>query len=196
MPDIYYVFDGVKNKVEGMSKEQVLNAIAEATGSTPQSVDDAFITMIKETNRNHSLHIWKGTKAQYNALQTIDNDTFYIIEDDSTIDDLQANIDAVDEQVQELRDYLDHIVISTQTTVSASSWSAISSGEFYNAGYRYKANITVTGCTENHTGNIILNVGTAVTGNIAPVFETGANKITIYSKLNQQAKIDRIEVWA
>lgn len=194
MNDIYYVFDGIKNKVEGMSKEQVLNAIAEATGATPASVDDAFITTIKETNRNRSLHIWKGTQAQYNALQTIDNDTFYIIEDDTTIDDLQANVDVIEAQVAGLTEYLDRIKITEQQTIS--SWTSNGSGnDYYTAGYRYKANITVTGCTSNHTGEVIFNVRTAAVGNVAPEFETGTNQITIYSKTNETAYIDRIEVW-
>lgn len=106
MNDVYYVFDGIKNKVQGMSKEQILNAIAEATGATPASVDDAFITTIKEINRNHSLHIWKGTQAQYNAIQTPDNDTFYIIEDDVTISDLTVGLDEANDKIDELQDLI------------------------------------------------------------------------------------------
>lgn len=189
----YYVFDDKLCKFEGLTKEQIYAAIADATGNTPTGVDDAFITKIKETNRNNALSIWKGTQAQYNAIATKDANTFYIIEDDATISDLQANIDAVDAKVDDLSDFLDHIVIDTRTTVS--SWSSISSGEFYTAGYRYKADVTVTGCTSDHTGDVVFSVGTASSGNVAPVFETGANKITIYSKLNSTAYIDRIEVW-
>jgi hypothetical protein len=45
----YYVFDDAKNKFEGMTREQVVNAIASATGQTPAQIDDDLITTaIKE----------------------------------------------------------------------------------------------------------------------------------------------------
>ena len=93
MPNnVYYVFDDKLCKYEGMTKEQIYNAIAEATGATPASVDDGFISTIVETHNNRSMHLWKGTSAEYAQLQTIDPDTFYIISDDTTIDDMEAEI--------------------------------------------------------------------------------------------------------
>lgn len=189
----YYVFDGKKCLAEGMTKEQTLNAIAEATGATPQSIDEGFITTIVETNRQRSLHIWKGTNAEYNAIATPDTNTLYIIEDDTTIDEIQASIDALDAQVADMAEYLDRIVVSDRQTVS--TWDSNSSGEFYDAGYLYKADITVSGCTSDHTGEVIFAIGTAATGNLASVFETGTNKITIYSRTNDTAYVDRIEVY-
>lgn len=75
----YYVICDDNCKFEGMTKEQVYDAIAEATGSTPTPVDEAFITKVKEQNANHSIKFWKGTEAQYNALTEKDTDTVYII---------------------------------------------------------------------------------------------------------------------
>ena len=75
----YYVLCADDCKHEGMTKEQIVAAIAEATGSTPTGVDDAFITKIKEQNANAAMKIWVGTRAQYNALTEKDADTLYFI---------------------------------------------------------------------------------------------------------------------
>lgn len=189
----FYVFDDRLCKFEGMTKEQIYAAIADATGNTPSSVDEAFITKIKETNKNHALSLWKGTQAEYNAIATKDADTFYIIDDNTAIDDIKSDVDAIEAQVADLAGFIDRITITTQQTVS--SWTSNGSGnDFYTAGYRYKADVTVTGCTIDHTGEIILNVRTAASAKVATVFETGTDKITIYSKTNATAYIDRIEV--
>ena len=76
----YYVICDDNCKFPAMTAEQVLAAIAEATGNTPSSVDNAFITKIKEKNGNSNLKFWVGTQAQYNAL-TPEENTFYIITD-------------------------------------------------------------------------------------------------------------------
>ena len=122
-----------------------------------------------------------------------DTNTIYLIENDSTIEDIQADIDSLDAQVQDLTNYLGHIVVSTPITIS--TWDTNSSGDYYTAGYGYKADVAVSGCTSEHTGDVIFDITTAATGNIAPVFETGTDKITIYSRTNDAAYIDRIEVW-
>ena len=53
---------------ESMTKEQIIAAIAEATGNVPTGIDDAFITKIKEMNENGTLQFWVGTEAEFNAL--------------------------------------------------------------------------------------------------------------------------------
>lgn len=75
----YYVLCDDNCRFEGMTKEQIYDAIAEATGHTPTPVDEAFITMIKEQNRNNNTKIWTGTAAQYNALATKDSNTLYFV---------------------------------------------------------------------------------------------------------------------
>lgn len=76
----YYVICDDNCKFPAMTAEQVLAAIAEATGNTPTSVDDAFITKIREQNANNDLKFWVGTQAAYNAL-TPENNVLYIITD-------------------------------------------------------------------------------------------------------------------
>lgn len=94
----YYVICDDNCKFEGMTKEQILAAIAEVTGATPTQIDDAFITKIKEQNRNSPLKFWVGTNAQYNELTPVDG-VFYIITDADPLTDIQSQIDGLDTQI-------------------------------------------------------------------------------------------------
>ena len=125
-----YVFDGKLCKFEGMTKEQILNAIYEATGVMPQDVDEGFISTIVETNRSRSIHVWSGTMAEYNALPTYDANTLYFIDGDSTIDDLEAAIQNLNDEltdtkgdVTELHDIIDISNTDFQRVTSRSSGS-------------------------------------------------------------------------
>lgn len=103
----YYVFDEKLCKAEGMTKEQIINAIAQATGVTPADVDEGFISTIVENNRSRSIHIWKGTRAEFNALASKSSNVLYIIDDDTTISDFEAHLDEVDDAISELNDAID-----------------------------------------------------------------------------------------
>lgn len=98
MSRTYFVVDNTNSLTEGMTKEQIYDAIAEATGATPTPVDEAFITKIKEQNAEHNIKIWKGTQAQYNALATKDNDTIYII-DTNLVKDFSGQIEELAENI-------------------------------------------------------------------------------------------------
>ena len=79
---IYYVRCDDDCLIPALTAEQVLAAIAEATGNVPQSVDGAFITKIVNSRTGEPLTIWRGTRAQYNGLSTIDSSTVYLISDE------------------------------------------------------------------------------------------------------------------
>lgn len=64
----YYCICDDNCKFPTMTYEQILEAIEEATGNVPEHVEDAFITKIKESNKNANLTFWKGTQAEFNAL--------------------------------------------------------------------------------------------------------------------------------
>ena len=97
----YYVICDDNCKFEGMTKEQILAAIAEVTGATPTQIDDAFITKIKEQNRNSPLKFWVGTNAQYNELTPVGG-VFYIITDADPLTDIQTQINELDAQADDL----------------------------------------------------------------------------------------------
>lgn len=108
---IYYVLCEDNCRFESMTKEQILAAIAEATGNTPTAVDDAFITKIKEQNHNRQLKFWVGTQAEYNAIATKAQDVFYLIQNPSIEEEIEARVSDLEDDVDELQGkFADYIV--------------------------------------------------------------------------------------
>ena len=86
----YYCFCGSNCKYETMTKEQILAAITQAVESGVISdVDTGFVTKIKEQNAGGYVSFWVGTTAQYNALAGKDPNCMYILNDDTSGDDLK-----------------------------------------------------------------------------------------------------------
>lgn len=92
MADIYNVVRGDGVFFEGMTKEQIYELIAEMTGETVQDIDQAFITKLKEINKGNSIRLWIGTSAEYNALETREDDVLYICTDDTFVSDTNIEI--------------------------------------------------------------------------------------------------------
>lgn len=103
----YYVICDDNCRFEGMTKEQIIAAIAEATGATPTHIDDAFITKLKETNANRQLKFWVGTTAQYNALPEIAENTFYILTDETFGEDISAAIVTLQNEIERIKETTD-----------------------------------------------------------------------------------------
>lgn len=97
----YFVLCEDNCRFEAMTKEQIYAAIAEATGHTPTPVDEAFITKIKDQNTGKDVKFWVGTNAEYNAVETKDEDTIYIITDESGLADLVTALAAEEATRQE-----------------------------------------------------------------------------------------------
>jgi hypothetical protein len=94
-PTVYALCD-LNCKFETMTKEQIIAAIAEATGTTINDVDTAFITMLKEQNNGASIRFWVGTQADYNELVAsgrVENDVLYLTADGSKIYKLQRKVE-------------------------------------------------------------------------------------------------------
>lgn len=85
----YWVLCDDNCRFPAMTREQILAAIAEATGNAVSGCDDAFITKIREMNANANLKFWLGTMAQFNALDEKDGNTLYIFTDDDTADSIE-----------------------------------------------------------------------------------------------------------
>ncbi len=97
MPDErrYYVHSDDNCKFESMTKEQILAAIVQAVeGHSISDVDTGFVQVLKEQNHGAGLKFWIGSTAEYNALQSIDQDCFYILTDDTELDDMEADIES------------------------------------------------------------------------------------------------------
>lgn len=78
--------DGVR--VEGLTKEQTLDALEEKTGKEPVGIDRAFITKLRNFCTENNLSLWMGTDAEYQSIQEKDANTLYIVTDDPFYDDL------------------------------------------------------------------------------------------------------------
>lgn len=87
----YYCFCGSNCKYETMTKEQILAAITQAveTGSV-QDVDTGFVSKLKEKNSGRYVTFWVGTRAEYNAIETREENCMYIFTDDTTTEDIAA----------------------------------------------------------------------------------------------------------
>lgn len=93
MADVYNVVRGDGVFFEGMTKEQIITAIAEATGVTVEDIDSAFITKLKEINKGNTIQIWMGTNAEYNAIENKLDDVLYIVTDDTFVSDTNTSIE-------------------------------------------------------------------------------------------------------
>lgn len=110
MPESVFVRGDSKSNFESMTKEQILEAIAQAiqTGQIAE-LDTGFITILKEINKGKALRFWVGTSAEFNALEQQETNVLYIKIDDTSAQDisaaLQAMGDEIDEQAAQLQDH-------------------------------------------------------------------------------------------
>lgn len=116
----YYVLANGNNLYEGLTKEQIFAAIAEATGETPTDVDAAFITKIKEQNKNQPIKFWFGTTAEYNALQSYEPNCFYVFSDSDELNDiLQAAENAAEAKVAEFCPPKNSVLVSNDSGIGS-----------------------------------------------------------------------------
>lgn len=100
----YYVLCDDDSRHESMTKEQILAAIKQAVETgTIGDCDAGFITKVKETNGGSYVTFWVGTRAEYNALLTIQRNCVYIITDDTTNEDIEKAIADATKAAEEAR---------------------------------------------------------------------------------------------
>lgn len=126
----YYVICDDNCRFPGMTKEQIIAAISSATGSLPSGIDDAFITKLKEMNKNKSVKIWIGTQAEYNALDPKPSNTLCIITDEQ--DETRRMISDLAQDIQGLKDGTIRIDFATncQNATNASEASHASNASY------------------------------------------------------------------
>lgn len=112
----YFVLCADNCKFESMTKEQIIAAIAEATGKTPTDIDSAFISKIKEINKGATVQLWLGTTAEYNAIAEKRSDVIYIKTDDTRIDDIEKNVEANTENIDKIGTDLSALAADTGIT--------------------------------------------------------------------------------
>lgn len=105
----YYVVCETGCMVEGMTAEQILAAIAEATGNAVVPTDKAYITMVVDQNTGNNLKLWRGTRAQFNAIEELASDVYYIITDDHTPNEAYEKANEAALAVEAMRETIDGI---------------------------------------------------------------------------------------
>lgn len=86
------------------------------------------------------------------------------------IEELQAFLDSAGES---------NTLLFQNKTVATTAW--ISDTTYQASGFLYKADIACEGVTADYLPNVIFNVADAMSGNFAPVSDTGAGVVTIYA---------------
>ena len=112
MPTKYVICD-TNCKYPALDKEETLSAIQQAIENGGVVVDptEPFITKIKDQNTGAAVKLWIGTEAQFNALETKEENTVYIY---ST--DFETNVNQLLEQ---LRADLDEILFGDRKVPKA-----------------------------------------------------------------------------
>lgn len=140
MPDIVniYVRGDNNGNYEGMTKEEILAAIAQAiSGGTIGDVDTGFVTKIKEQNKGLGLMFWVGTTAEYEALEERPNNVLYIKTDDTSASDINAKFTELTTALQTISSNLVNYVLTTELTAALANYapkSHASSSAEYGAG--------------------------------------------------------------
>lgn len=195
----YYVLCADNCRFEAMTKEQTLAAIAQAveTGEI-KDVDAGFVTKIKEKNGGKQVTIWVGTQAEYNAISTPDVNCLYIITDDSTVQEMQNAILALQNAYDEIASANVVVDVSSSTTLVCST-SHVSISEFtkkyiyskalgivfFNVSFDATFSQAVSVFGFNQTGGIIPEVNTP---RVVPAtaYVSGTNASAIYSTYTMQ----------
>ncbi len=113
----YYVIGYGNNLIESLTKEQILAAITQAVEShSIADVDTGFVTTLKEQNSNTGLKFWVGTTAQYNAIEQKDENCFYVLTDDTELDDfaeaiqnLNTTVSGATEQIEQQQTQINNL---------------------------------------------------------------------------------------
>lgn len=99
------------------------------------------------------------------------------------------NLDAIDAV---LKDQADDIALLTPIKVANASPSFASDNTYQD--YGYKGTITVTGATASMRPEVIFGLTEAMSGNYAPICESGAGVVYIYAKVNTPITIPLVIV--
>lgn len=83
------------NDMTFLTQEEIITIVTQIVESgSVGDIDTGFVSTFKETNHGQGLKFWIGTTAEYEAITTYDNNTFYILTDDTTREDILAEAEA------------------------------------------------------------------------------------------------------
>lgn len=129
-PELYDQLMALFNQVtlEQEVAKGAAKTAAEAAASaseTAKLAEDNAIARLKEKNSGTYITFWVGTKAQYEALESTEANCVYIISDDTSTDDLLAQIAALTQDTTALKAATTPVDISDKVNLS---WLTIGGG--------------------------------------------------------------------
>ena len=111
-----YVLDEKGNRVEGLSKEEMLAVLQQAIDDGSLAgieKDSAFVSKLKCCVGGETFQVAFVTQAKYNELfknnQLTDN-TFYFITDDPTEENIEANIETLAKEIDATNEIIGNII--------------------------------------------------------------------------------------
>lgn len=133
-----YALDAGKNSWLTMTKEQILTAITQAINEgTIENIDAGFVTKIQEMNDQGVLQFWVGTTAEFNSLETKQENTLYLLTDDSTVTDIENALDDIELTISQtaaaLKNDITDGTIVAKTAQYAVQAGRLSGNRVYNA---------------------------------------------------------------
>lgn len=112
-----YALDAGKNSWQTLTKEQILTAITQAVNEgTIGDIDTGFVTKLQEMNKQGLFQIWLGTMAEFEAIETKDENKLYIFTDDPVLDDIDQSLTNIKKAVSN--------IVSGDTTVAKATSDA------------------------------------------------------------------------
>lgn len=177
----YYVISDDNCKFESMTKEEIIAAIVQYMESHEiTDVDTGFITTLKEQNHGTGLTFWLGTQAEYNALETHVPNCFYIISDDSTVDDLQEVVNSLQETVSNISGKNGDVLLNE--TVAYGACDVALSGEHHMTDFSVvlveaSGVAAVCGAYQSGTNIYIGGVGVAPTSSVGTMVTVAVNLV-------------------
>lgn len=95
-----YAQDSGKNNFLTMTREQILTAITQAVNEgTIGDIDAGFVTKIQEMNNQGVVKLWVGTSSEFTAIAAKDENTLYLLTDDTTVDDIEQAFKNIEEGI-------------------------------------------------------------------------------------------------
>ena len=127
----HIIDDADKNKYEAYTKQEVLALIQEAaqSGELPEEINGLVLTF-KNPIDNATYKIAFCTQAKYNELKAggyLETNCYYYITDDSTLDDLERNINDLESRTSSLEEtnhlYRHSVRLLGQQTISSKTYA-------------------------------------------------------------------------
>jgi hypothetical protein len=156
-----HVLDDKGNKIEGLSKEEMLAVLQQAidNGSlTGIDTDSAFVSKLKCCVGGETHYMGFVTQAKFNELKAngqLRNKAIYFITDDTTAEDFESNVEALNERARAIETTIDtlneqikpKVLWSNENGATSASWEEeLQIGDIVEVTYKVCSSITTQKC--------------------------------------------------